>query len=753
MKIDTTKELVESVFEKTKKNIKIVRERLKRPLTLTEKVLLGHLYDPHKQELNRGESFLLLNPDRVLMQDVTGQMAILQFMSTGKKNTEVPTTVHCDHLIPGQFGTHKDLKMANDSNKEVFDFLRSACSKYGIGFWGPGSGIIHQVALENYVFPGGMMIGTDSHTVNAGGLGMIACGVGGMDAVDVMAGMPWEVKFPKVLGVRLLGNLEGWASPKDIILKLLGILTVKGGTNKIVEYFGEGASSLSATGKATVTNMGAELGATTSVFPYDGRIKNYLDATERGEILEVLDRNKEYLQADPEVLADPENHYDEIVEINLSTLEPQIVGPHSPDLARPISALKEEAKEKGYPLNLTAALVGSCTNSSYEDLKRSANVAKQAIEKGIKAKSTFTLSPGSARVFETIKRDGIYDDFEKIGAVFYTNSCGPCIGQWIRTDGVKKGDHNSIVTSFNRNFPARNDGNPETRGFIASPEIVVAMGLSGRLDFDPLNDELTDQNGQKFKLNPPEQVDAIPEEGFVSSKEGYLPPESNGSSEVIIDPNSNRLQKLAPFLAWDGKDFNELPVLIKVKGKCTTDHISPAGPWLKFRGHLDKISDNALLGAVNAYTEIAGETLNQQTGQRQSVPEVARSYKNAGVKWVIVGDENYGEGSSREHAAMCPRFLGAVAVIVRSFARIHETNLKKQGILPFTFSNPNDYDLIKESDKISISDLASLEPKKDVVAAIIHQDGSRDEIKLCHTMNKEQIGWFKAGSALNILGN
>lgn len=751
MNIDSTPEFVESVYKKMEANLAIVRKRLNRPLTLMEKIVLGHLSDPQNQELNAGKSFLLLNPDRVAMQDATAQMALLQFMSAGVPQTAVPSSVHCDHLLLGRFGSDKDLPIAMAANKEVFDFLESVSNKYGIGFWKPGSGIIHQVVLENYAFPGGMMIGTDSHTPNAGGLGMIAVGVGGSDAVDVMAGFPWEVKYPKLVGVKLTGKLNGWTSAKDVILKLLGIMTVKGGTNKIVEYFGEGANSLSCTGKGTITNMGAELGATTSVFPFDENMARYLRATRREKLADLAAKYKHLVTADAEVEKDPSKYYDEVIEIDLSTLEPHIVGPHTPDLARPISALKAEVKEKGYANNLTSTLIGSCTNSSYEDISRAADVANQALAAGVKTKSHLFISPGSEQVFETVKRDGFLDTLEKAGGVVLTNSCGPCIGQWKRDD-IKDGTKNSIVTSFNRNFRGRNDSNAETESFITSPELTVAMGLAGRLDFNPLQDELEGADGKKFKLREPKKANDIPPNGFIPKREGFVQPADDGSKvEVKIAPESDRLQALAPFAAWNGKDLLELPLLLKAKGKCTTDHISPAGPWLKYRGHLDNISNNMFLGALNAFTGDNGKVVNAFTGAKDTVPAVARDYKARGLQWVVVGDENYGEGSSREHAAMSPRFLNGIAVIVKSFARIHETNLKKQGLLPLTFANPADYDLIQDADKISLVGLAGLAPGKDVTAELHHKDGSKQSITLKHTLNNEQIAWFKAGSALNVL--
>lgn len=750
MEIESTKKFVADTYSRMEKNLAVVRKRLNRPLTLMEKIVLGHLENPETQDLEAGKSFLLLKPDRVAMQDATAQMALLQFMSAGVGQTAVPTTVHCDHLLLGRFGAAKDLAFALSSNKEVYNFLESVSKKYGIGFWGPGSGIIHQVVLENYAFPGGMMIGTDSHTPNAGGLGMVAVGVGGGDAVDVMAGFAWEVKYPKLIGVKLTGKMNGWTSGKDVILKLLGLLTVKGGTNKIVEYFGEGAASISCTGKGTITNMGAELGATTSLFPYDSNMGRYLRATNRADLADLADSHKQLLAADPEVLENPKKYYDEVIEIDLSELEPQVVGPHTPDLARPISKLKKEVKDKGYSADLTAALIGSCTNSSYEDISRAADIAEQALAHGLKSKSELFISPGSEQVYETVRRDGLLASLEKIGGVVLTNSCGPCIGQWKR-ETIKDGKVNSIINSFNRNFRGRNDGNSETQSFISSPEVVVAMGLSGRLDFDPLHDEL-EAGGKKFRLNPPKAAPDVPPNGFVPKRDGYIAPAKDTTRVAVdIDPQSDRLQELKPFAAWDGKDYVELSLLLKAKGKCTTDHISPAGPWLKYRGHLDNISNNMFLGAINAFSGDPGKVLNALTNVREETPKVARAYKAKGLRWVVVGDENYGEGSSREHAAMSPRFLGGVAVIVKSFARIHETNLKKQGMLPLTFANPADYDKIEEGDKISILGLANLAPGKDVEAEIVRKGGAKTPIKLKHTLNNEQIKWFQAGSALNML--
>jgi aconitate hydratase len=716
-----------------------------------EKVVLGHLDDPAGQELNPGKSFLMINPDRVAMQDATAQMALLQFMSAGKKETAVPSTVHCDHLLLGRFGASKDLATANEVNKEVYNFLASVCNKYGIGFWSPGAGIIHQVVLENYAFPGGLMIGTDSHTPNAGGLGMIAVGVGGGDAVDVMAGFPWEVKYPKKVAVVLKGKMSGWTSPKDIILKVLDLMTVKGGTNKIVEYIGEGAATISATGKGTICNMGAELGATTSIFPYDENMSRYLTATRRGDLAKLANKYRELLVPDAEVIAEPKKYYDEVFEIDLAKLEPHVVGPHTPDLARPISKLKQDASAKGYERVLSSALVGSCTNSSYEDISRAADIAKQASAAGLKTKSPLFISPGSELIYETIKRDGQLEALEKIGGVVLTNSCGPCIGQWHRDD-MKDGQKNSIISSFNRNFPGRNDGNAETQSFLASPEITIALGIGGTLDFDPLHDELAAPNGKKFKFSPPKPADDIPAKGFIIAREGYKSPAANSeNAKVIIDSKSDRLQVLEPFAAWEGKDFIEFPLLLKAKGKCTTDHISPAGKWLKYRGHLDNISNNMFTGAINAFTGDAGKTQNLFTKAKADIPAVARDYKSRGLRWIVVGDENYGEGSSREHAAMSPRFLGAAAIIVRSFARIHETNLKKQGVLPLTFANPSDYDKVMETDKISILGLAKLLPGKPLEAELVHADGKREKISLNHSMNDEQIQWFKAGSSLNCL--
>ena len=747
--IESSPEFVNQVYEKMEERLAIVRRRLGRPLTLAEKILFGHLDDPVKQELNVGSSYLLLQPDRVAMQDATAQMALLQFMLAGRSRTAVPTTVHCDHLILARRGAKSDTATALSDNAEVYDFLRSTSAKYGIGFWKPGAGIIHQVILENYAFPGGLMIGTDSHTPNAGGLGMIASGVGGADAVDVMAGFPWEVLYPKPLGVRLTGELRGWTSPKDVILALCGILTVKGGTNRVVEYFGPGARSISCTGKATITNMGAELGATASVFPFDPMMSRYLRGTERAPLADLAEKHAGLLGADPEVEEAPERFFDRIVEIDLSTLEPQIVGPHTPDLARPISKLADEVREKGYAEKVSVALIGSCTNSSYEDIARAADVAKQAEAAGVKAQSPLLITPGSEQIRATIERDGLLGALESAGATVLANACGPCIGQWKR-DELKPGEKNSIVTSFNRNFPRRNDGNAETLAFIASPETVMAFGIGGRLTWNPLTDPIP---GSAVHLVPPKPAPDLPPNGFVRDVSGYLAPAEDPSKvEIKVAKDSERLQLLEPFPAWDSADEVELLLLLKVKGKCTTDHISPAGPWLRFRGHLDRISDNMFLGAVNAFTSESGRGLDLLSGKKgEPIPTIARRYRSAGRRWIVVGDENYGEGSSREHAAMSPRFLGAAAVVARSFARIHESNLKKQGILPLTFADPADYEKIRETDRILLSGLSRLEPGRTMTARVVHDDGAVDTIELKHTLNEEQIGWFKAGGALNQL--
>lgn len=746
--IETTPAMVQKVYETTKSKIAIVKKRLGRDMTLGEKIMFGHLSDPQNQELERGKSFLLLHPDRVAMQDATAQMALLQFMLAGIPEAAVPSTVHCDHLIQAYQGKEKDMASSNMSNKEVFDFLATASSKYNIGFWKPGAGIIHQVILENYAFPGGLIIGTDSHTPNAGGLGMCAIGVGGSDASDVMVGLAWEVKNPKLIGVHLKGKMSGWTSSKDVILKLCGMLTVKGGTDKIVEYFGDGANSLSCTGKATITNMGAELGATCSVFPYDAKMSAYLVATGRKELAAIADQNKDILTADPEVLANPKKFFDEVYEIDLSVLEPHLVGPHTPDLARPISKIAAEAKANNWPTKLSSALIGSCTNSSYEDIGRSAMIAEQAMVVGAKMSQPFLVSPGSAQIYNTVTRDGQMKTFEAVGAVVLANACGPCIGQWKRDD-IKQGDKNTILTSFNRNFRGRNDANVETLSFIGSPEIVMAMGLAGRIDFNPMTDELEGPKG-KIKLKAPVAPE-LPEKGYVPDLLGYQKPEGE-KAVVAVSPLSDRLQLLHPFKKWDGNDFVDHLVLAKAKGKCTTDHISPGGKWLNYRGHLDNISNNMLLGADNAYIpgEI-GKGYNQLTGEKKEFAQVARDYQKARKPWMIIGDENYGEGSSREHAAMSPRFLGCTAVITKSFARIHETNLKKQGVLALTFVQAMDYDKIQEKDLLSIRGLQGLAPGKNLVLEAKHADGSVDLIEVKHTYNTEQLKWFRAGSALNLI--
>jgi len=750
-KIDSTPDYVSSIYSRTRKNLEVIRERLGRPLTLTEKTLLGHLADPAAADLRPGEAYIQLRPDRVAMQDATAQMALLQFAQADIPQVAVPSTVHCDHLVRAHQGATADTERALDENREVYDFLRSASARYGIGFWKPGSGIIHQVILENYAFPGGMMIGTDSHTPNAGGLGMFASGVGGADAVDVMAGFPWEVKYPKLIGVHLTGTLSGWTASKDVILKVLDILTVKGGTNAVIEYFGPGADSISCTGKGTITNMGAELGATTSIFPFDEHMERYLRGTEREALADLARENADLLRPDDEVQKDPAKYYSRVIEIDLSTLEPHVVGPHTPDLARPVSAMAEAVETERYPDEISVALIGSCTNSSYEDISRVVQIVRQAKSHGARARIPLLISPGSEQIHSTIVRDGLMAELESIGATVLANACGPCIGQWQR-DEIQPGVPNSIVTSFNRNFPRRNDGNPDTLAFIASPEIVAAYALAGRLSFNPATDSL-EVNGTSFKLDAPGQAPDLPPDGFVRDTSGYVAPPDEGSSVAIeIAPDSQRLQKLAPFEAWDGKPFEKLPLLLKTRGKTTTDHISPAGPWLRFRGHLDNISDNMFNGAINAFTGEPGKTLNQLDGKAgNKVPDVARAYKAKGLRWIVVGDENYGEGSSREHAAMEPRHLGGIAVIVRSFARIHETNLKKQGILPLTFVDPTDYDKVRETDRVSIVGLDGLAPGGEVTAVLHHDDGSEDNVALRHTLNDEQIEWFKAGSSLNVL--
>jgi aconitate hydratase len=747
-KIETTPELVRKSYQKMKTNLEVVRKRLNRPLTLAEKILYGHLDRPQDQELERGQSFLQLRPDRVAMQDATAQMAILQFMLAGRDEAAVPTTVHCDHLIQAYQGKATDMMEAQKSNQEVYDFLASASSRYNLGFWKPGAGIIHQVILENYAFPGGLMIGTDSHTPNAGGLGMAAVGVGGSDASDVMAGLPWEVKNPKLIGVHLKGQLKGWASAKDVILKLLGLLTVKGGTDKIVEYFGSGAASISATGKATIANMGAELGATCSVFSYDEKIKAYLESTGRKDLGLLADENQDLLNPDQEVLKNPQSFYDEYYEIDLSSLEPHLVGPHSPDIARPLSAIAKEAKEKGWPVAISSALIGSCTNSSYEDMGRAAFVANQVLSRGYKMPVPFLVTPGSNQIQNTIERDGQMKTLLDVGATVLANACGPCIGQWKRDD-KKKGEPNTIVTSFNRNFRGRNDGNSETLAFIGSPEVVMALGLAGRLDFNPDQDSIQTPQGA-IKLEAP-RAPELPEKGFVPDTEGYQAPQGQ-SVQVQVSPTSKRLQLLSPFSEWGQQDYTKQFILAKVKGKCTTDHISPGGPWLQYRGHLDHISDNMLLGADNAFTGEMGKGFNLLTKTpSQEFSSLAREYQKQGQGWVIIGDENYGEGSSREHAAMSPRFLGCTVVIARSFARIHETNLKKQGILALTFNQSSDYDRLNQDDLLDFVELAKLSPGQPVTMKVTHQDGTQETILLKHSYSQDQIRWFKAGSALNLI--
>lgn len=744
-------ELIKKVYSNFTVKIEKARSLINRPLTLSEKILYAHLWDGLPgRPYGRGEEYVNFGPDRVAMQDATAQMALLQFMTAGRNLTAVPSTVHCDHLIQANAGAMADLGFALSQNKEVYDFLESVSAKYGIGFWKPGAGIIHQVILENYAFPGGMMIGTDSHTVNAGGLGMIAIGVGGADAMDVMAGMPWELKMPKLIGVKLTGRLSGWASAKDVVLKVAGILTVKGGTGCIVEYFGEGADSISATGKGTICNMGAEIGATTSIFGYDEKISQYLKATGREEIARLADGIAADLRADAETCAHPEKYFDQVIEIDLDTLEPYINGPFSPDAAWPVSEFGKIAKEKAYPQKLEVGLIGSCTNSSYQDLTRAASVAKQASEKHLKVNAAFVVTPGSELVRFTAERDGLLDIFEKIGGIVMANACGPCIGQWKRHSNDPERP-NSIITSFNRNFAKRNDGNPNTHCFVASPEMVTAFAIAGDLCFNPLTDFLINDSGEKVKLDEPRGIE-LPIDGFDVKDAGYVAPPSHGSAiNIIVKPDSERLQLLEPFKPWQGNDFTNLPLLIKAKGKCTTDHISMAGPWLRFRGHLDNISDNMLIGAVNVFTERTNLIKNQITGQYDAVPATARAYKAAGLGSVVIGDENYGEGSSREHAAMEPRHLGVVAILVKSFARIHETNLKKQGMLALTFAEKSDYNLILEDDRIDIVGLADFIPVKPLVIKLHHSDGSHHQFTVNHSYNQMQIEWFKAGGALNLI--
>lgn len=744
-------EMIKKRYDTLPSKVEAIRQALNHPLTLAEKILYSHLYDfSSLKPFRRGEDYVDFAPDRVAMQDATAQMALLQFIQAGKSKVAVPSTVHCDHLIQAKIGAKEDLDIANDSNKEVYDFLASVSNKYGIGFWKPGAGIIHQVVLENYAFPGGMMIGTDSHTVNAGGLGMVAIGVGGADAVDVMVGMPWELKFPRFIGVKLTGKMNGWTSAKDVILKVAGLLTVKGGTGYIVEYFGEGAKSISATGKGTICNMGAEIGATTSLFGYDTKMGDYLKATGRADIATMCDAIAPHLTGDEEVYSNPEKYFDQVIEINLDELEPYINGPFTPDLANPLSKFAEEAIKNGWPQKLDAGLIGSCTNSSYEDISRSAFIARQAGNKNLKAKSEFFITPGSEMVRYTIERDGLIKDFEGIGGVVLANACGPCIGQWSR-EGADKKEKNSIITSFNRNFAKRNDGNPNTHAFVASPEIVTALAIAGSITFNPIKDTLINEDGVEVRLDEP-RGEELPTKGFDVEDPGYIAPADDGSNvEVIVSPNSERLQIISPFAPWNGEDLTNLQLLIKAKGKCTTDHISMAGPWLRYRGHLDNIANNTLTGAINAFNDTANSVKNQVTGEYAGVPDVQRYYKAQGLGSIVVGDENYGEGSSREHAAMQPRHLGVRAILVKSFARIHETNLKKQGMLALTFANKADYEKIQEDDRIDIVGLTEFAPSKALTLVLHHKDGSSDRFEVNHTYNEQQIEWFKAGSALNIL--
>ncbi len=745
-------DMIKRVYGGLPDKVAKARKLLGRPMTFTEKVLYAHLSEAlPANPCERGKAYVNFDPDRVAMQDATAQMALLQFMQAGRPAAAVPTTVHCDHLIQAEVGAAKDLLKANQVNKEVFDFLASVSNKYGIGFWKPGAGIIHQVVLENYAFPGGMMIGTDSHTVNAGGLGMVAIGVGGADAVDVMAGLPWELKFPKLIGVKLTGTLSGWVSSKDVILKVAGILTVKGGTDAIVEYFGDGARNISCTGKGTICNMGAEIGATTSIFEYGEAMARYLRATERADVADAADKVREHLEADPEVVLDPAKYFDQVIEINLSELEPLLNGPFTPDRATPISKMRAEAEKNSWPLNIEVGLIGSCTNSSYEDMARAASIARQATAKNIKAKSEFSITPGSEQIRATVERDGFLKDFEAIGGVVLANACGPCIGQWARHRSGGDDQPNTIVTSFNRNFSGRNDGNSKTHAFVASPELVTALALAGDLGFNPITDTLTTEDGKKVKLDPP-SGDELPKKGFTAGDAGYQAPAKDGSKvQVAVSPTSDRLQIMESFPAWEGKDLSGLKLLIKAKGKCTTDHISQGGPWLKYRGHLDNISNNTLMGATNAFTGKPAKVKNQINGNYDDVPKVQRHYKAQGLGSIVVGDENYGEGSSREHAAMQPRHLGVRVVIVKSFARIHETNLKKQGILALTFADPADYDKIQEDDSIDVIGLTTFTPGDPLTLRLNHKDGKKDEIKANHTYNQNQIEWFKAGGALSLI--
>ncbi|MGO2102862.1 MAG: aconitate hydratase [Psychroflexus halocasei] len=744
-------DMIKQVYSQMAERVDLAREIVGRPLTLAEKILYTHLWDGKPStKFTRGKDYVEFSPDRIACQDATAQMALLQFMQAGKDKVAVPTTVHCDHLIQAKQGAAADLKRANDTSKEVFDFLGSVSNKYGIGFWEPGAGIIHQVVLENYAFPGGMMIGTDSHTVNAGGLGMVAIGVGGADAVDVMAGMPWELKFPKLIGVKLVGKPQGWTAAKDVILKVAEILTVKGGTGAIVEYFGEGAKNLSCTGKGTICNMGAEIGATTSTFGYDDSMERFLRATDRNEIADEANKIREHLTGDDAVYNDPEEYFDQVIEIDLNTLRPHLNGPFTPDLATPVGELGEKARKNGWPIKVDWGLIGSCTNSSYEDLTRAASIAKQAVDKKLKPKSDFGINPGSEQIRFTAERDGLLKIFEDLDATIFTNACGPCIGQWDRSD-LKGDEKNTIVHSFNRNFSKRADGNPNTHAFVGSPEMVAAIAISGRLDFDPMNDTLINEDGEEVKLDPPQGIE-LPENGFEVEENGYVEPLKDGSKvDISVDENSNRIQILTPFEPWDGKNITDAKLLIKAHGKCTTDHISMAGPWLKYRGHLDNISDNCLIGAVNAFNMKTNFVKSQITGKYDAVPKTQRQYKAEGIPTVVVGDHNYGEGSSREHAAMEPRHLGVRVVLVKSFARIHETNLKKQGMLGITFDNEQDYDLIQEDDTFNFVDLEDFSEDKPLTIEIVHADGSKDTIKANHTYNQAQINWFKEGSALNMI--
>ncbi|RZP07652.1 MAG: aconitate hydratase [Flavobacteriales bacterium] len=744
-------DMIEKVYDEIKTKVDKARELTKKPLTLSEKILYSHLWNNElKSPFKRGKDYVDFAPDRIACQDATAQMALLQFMQAGKKKVAVPTTVHCDHLIQASVGASKDLQSALNNSNEVFNFLESVSNKYGIGFWKPGAGIIHQVVLENYAFPGGMMIGTDSHTVNAGGLGMVAIGVGGADAVDVMAGMPWELKFPKLIGVKLTGKLSGWTAPKDVILKVAGILTVKGGTGAIIEYFGPGAESMSCTGKGTICNMGAEVGATTSTFGYDESMERYLRSTDRNDVANAANKVKDYLTADKEVYENPEKYFDQVIEINLSELMPHVNGPFSPDIATPISEMSKKSKENDWPIKVEWGLIGSCTNSSYEDLSRAASIAQQAIDKKLETKAEFGINPGSEQVRFTAERDGFLEIFENLNAKIFTNACGPCIGQWAR-EGADLKEKNTIVHSFNRNFAKRADGNPNTHAFVASPEMVAAIAISGKLDFNPITDSLINSDGVEVKLDEPTGWE-LPPKGFEVEDAGYLEPVEDGSDiNVVVNESSERLQLLEPFKPWDGKNITNARLLIKALGKCTTDHISMAGPWLRFRGHLDNISNNCLIGAVNAFNNKTNFVKNHTNGEYQGVPDTQREYKKNGIDTVVVGDHNYGEGSSREHAAMEPRHLGVKVVLVKSFARIHETNLKKQGMLGITFSNESDYDLIQEDDLFNFIDLESFSPGKQLTIEIIHSDGSKDIIKADHTYNQQQIEWYKEGSALNLI--